>query len=182
MRDGDGNLFINLIRRDWAFPAIVFSLLGLIGGAIIDIPNPFILAFGLIIFTAFDVFGYASVENSKDRDNLVRYRIIQTVFQWTIFLLLGLLTHWNLWTTLGFIYLWWMGVCDVLFYVLLGKLKDMLGYGNMYWLWWTPMGIWDKINGRETGGVPVLHITLYSVIIWYAVWILFPSIQTMTLF
>ena len=182
MRDGDGNLFINLIRRDWAFPAIVFSLLGLIGGAFIDIPNPFILAFGLIIFTAFDVFGYASVENSKDRDNLVRYRIIQTVFQWTIFLVLGLLTHWNLWTTIGFIYLWWMGVCDVLFYVLLGKLKDMLGYGNMYWLWWTPMGIWDKINGRETGGVPVLHITLYSVIMWYAVWILFPSIHTIRLF
>lgn len=182
MRDGDGNLFINLIRRDWAFPAIVFSLLGLIGGAIIDIPHPILLAFGLFIFTAFDVFGYESVAHSTDRDNLVRYRIIQTVFQWTIFLVLGLLTHWNLWTTIGFIYLWWMGVCDVLFYILLGRLHEMRHYGNMFWLWWTPIGIWNKINSRETSGIEVLHITIYSAILWYSIWTLFPSIQSIRLF
>ena len=181
MKQGDGNLFFNLIRRDWAFPAIVFSLLGLIGGAIIDIPNPILLAFGLIIFTAFDVFGYEAVAHSTDRDNLVRYRIIQTVFQWTIFLVLGLLTNWNVWTTLGFIYLWWMGVCDVLFYILLGRLHEMTKYGNMFWLWWTPIGIWNTLNRRETGGTEVLHITLYSAILWYAVWILWPNIRLMHL-
>ena len=181
MRDGDGNLFINLIRRDWAFPAIILSLLGLWGGAIIDIPHPILLAFGLIIFTAFDVFGYESVAHSTDRDNLVRYRIIQTVFQWTIFLVLGLLTHWNLWTTLGFIYLWWMGVCDVLFYIILGRLGQMKHYGDMFWLWWTPIGIWNTINGRNTSGTEVLYITLYSAILWYSIWILWPNIRLLHL-
>lgn len=182
MLKGDDSLFINLIKRDWTFPAFVFSLIGLFGSAFIDIPNPLILAFGLILFTAFDVFGYGSVEQSKDRENLVRYRIIQTGFQWTLFLLLGIITHWNTWVTIGYIYLWWMGVCDMLFYVLLGKLGDMLHYGNMFWLWWTPIGMWNKWNGRETSGKEVLHITLYSAILWYAIWILFPSIQSLRLF
>jgi hypothetical protein len=182
MREGDDSLFFNLIKRDWAFPAFVFSLIGLFGSVFIDIPYPLILAFGLILFTAFDVFGYGSVEQSTDRENLVRYRIIQTGFQWTLFLLLGIITHWNTWVTIGYIYLWWMGVCDMLFYVLLGKLGDMLNYGNMYWLWWTPIGIWNKLNGRETGGKEVLYITVYSAILWYAIWVLFPNIQRLRLF
>jgi hypothetical protein len=182
MRDGDDSLFINLIKRDWSFPAFVFSLIGLFISGIIDIPYPLTLAFGLILFTSFDVIGYESVAHSTDRENLVRYRIIQTGFQWTLFLLLGMITHWNLWTTIGFFYLWWWGLCDVLFYILLGRLHEMTRYGNMSWLWWTPFGIWNKLIGRETGGKEVLYLSLFSGILWYVLWVLFPTIHIMRLF
>jgi hypothetical protein len=113
---------------------------------------------------------------------MVRYRIGQTSVQLLTIILLGVITGWNAWVVLGFIYLWWMGVCDVLFYILLGRLRAMVEYGDMFWLWWTPVGMMNRWMGRPTRGIVIFHNSLYAVIIWYAMWFLFPIIRLKELF
>lgn len=182
MLQGDMSEFINLIKRDWSFGALVLSILGIALAGVIPLPNPLVLGLGLTLFSAWDSIGYESVARSDRRENLIRYRIGQTSVQLLIIILLGVITHWNTWVVLGFIYLWWMGVCDVLFYILLNRLRDMVEYGNMPWLWWTPMGMMNRWLGYPTTGTSVMYISLYMVIIWYAVWFLFPIIRLKTLF
>jgi len=182
MKKGDLMGFWNLIRRDGAFPALVLSLFGLGIANYINLGYPIILTLGLILFTSFDVIGYESVAHSNKREDLIRYRIGQSTIQWMTLILLGLLTHWNGWVVLGYVYLWWMGVCDVLFYVLLKKEDELLSYADMSWLWWTPIGLINGIMDRSTGGREVFYISVSSVILWLSVWIFRPSIHSMSIF
>jgi hypothetical protein len=177
MQVGDWNVFKKLVSSDWTFVALITSFFVLCLGQWVAIPYPILLGAGLTLFTAFDVYGYGSIDHS-DRGFLTRYRIVQVIVQWLVFILLGLLTHWNTWVCFGYVYLWWMGVCDVLFYILLGKFNVMLSYGDMPWLWWTPIGIFNRYSGRTTAGLEVFHITLYSVILWFSIWVFRPSIHT----
>lgn len=181
MRKGDGHGFWNLIRRDMSFPALVLSLFGLGIAQWVNLGYPVILVLGLILFTSFDVIGYESVAHSDRRENLIRYRIGQSTIQWLVFILMGLLTHWNLWVLGGYVYLWWMGVCDVLFYVLLGKEDELISYADMSWLWWTPLGMINRLTDRSTSGREVFYIAVYSVIIWFAVWFWKPATHNMSI-
>jgi hypothetical protein len=113
---------------------------------------------------------------------MVRYRIGQMGVQILIITLMGLLSDWNTWVVLGFFYLWWMGVCDVLFYILLGRLQDMVKYGDMFWLWWTPLGMMNSWMGKQTSGISVYHIAVYAVILWYSIWWFYPSVRLDSLF
>ena len=70
-----------------------------------------------------------------------------------------------------------MGVCDVLFYVLLNKVNDLLNYGNMPWLWWTPLGILNKWMGRWTSGKEIFYLSIIITFIWFLVWFLYPSVH-----
>lgn len=181
MKPEDKTLIKKLIHGDYAVTTIALSLLGLIISATVGLTNVATLTFALSIFTAFDVLGYGAVSESPDRMNLVRYRVIQTVFQWSIFILVGVITNWNLWTCVGYILLWWIGVCDVFFYVLLGKQKDLLSYGHMPWLWWTPIGIFNKYMERNTSGIEVYNIAIWSTIIWYLLPLIFRNLESETL-
>jgi hypothetical protein len=182
MLASDLSTFINLIKRDWSFPALVLSIFGLALTQWVNLSYPLVLGLGLTLFSAWDVIGYESVARSDKRENMVRYRIGQSSVQLLTIILLGVITHWNTWVVLGFIYLWWMGVCDVLFYILLNRLRDMVEYGDMPWLWWTPVGMMNRWMGRPTRGIAVFHVSLYAVIIWYAIWFLFPIIRVKELF
>lgn len=182
MLPGDMNLFVNLIKRDWSFGALVLSIFGLALTQWVNLAYPLVLGLGLTLFSAWDVIGYESVAKSDRRENMVRYRIGQTSVQLLTIILLGVITHWNAWVVLGFIYLWWMGVCDVLFYILLHRLRDMIEYGDMFWLWWTPVGMMNRWLGRPTTGISVFWVALYTVIIWYSLWFLFPLIRLKELF
>ena len=181
MKPEDKNLFIRLLTMDGGVITVATSLIGLIVASLLGATPPIVLTFALLLFTSFDVVGYDSVALSPDRMNLVRYRVIQTCFQWTVFVLVGLITDWNLWTCVGYILIWWMGVCDVLFYVLIGKLGQMLTYENMPWLWWTPLGIINKLLGRQTSGVSVFIISLWTIIIWYGSYAIFKTLSIQTL-
>ena len=182
MRKGDLGGFWNLIRRDMSFPALVLSLFGLGLAQYINLGYPIILALGLTLFTSFDVIGYESVAHSLKREDLIRYRIGQSTLQWLVFILMGLLTHWNLWVLGGYIYLWWMGVCDVLFYVLLKKEDELLFYADMSWLWWTPLGLMNRVMDRSTSGREVFYAAVSSVILWISVWVFRPLSHSMTIF
>ena len=182
MLSGDISGFMNLIKSNSSFLGLVLSIFGLALGEVISLPNPLVLGLGLTLFSAWDSIGYESVARSDNRENMIRYRICQTSVQLIIIILLGGITHWNTWVVLGFIYLWWMGVCDVLFYALLNRLQVMVAYGNMSWLWWTPLGIMNRLMGRETSGVSAYYIAVYAVIMWYSIWWLYPSIRVYSLF
>ena len=181
MRKGDGQGFWNLIRRDTSFPALVLSLFGLGLAQWIGFVYPIILVLGLILFTSFDVIGYESVAHSTKREDLIRYRICQSTIQWLTFILMGLLTHWNVWVLGGYVYLWWMGVCDVLFYILLGKEDELISYADMSWLWWTPLGMMNHWMDRSTSGREVFYIAVYSVIIWFGLWFWKPATHNMSI-
>lgn len=183
MLPGDLSLFWTLIKRDWTFPSLVVSLFGLSLGGWINIGNPLILILGLILFSSWDAVCYEIVGRSDKRENMVRYRIGQMSVQILIITLMGLLSDWNTWVVFGFFYLWWMGVCDVLFYILLGRLRDMVEYGDMFWLWWTPLGMMNRWKGKETSGISVFHIAVYAVVLWYSIWwFSHPAIRLHTLF
>lgn len=167
MKPEDKGLFIKLIHGDSAVSVITLSLLCLIISATIGLPNYLTLTSALLLFTSFDVLGYGAVSESPNRMNLVRYRVIQTVFQWSIFILVGMITNWDVWTCVGYILLWWIGVCDVFFYIILGKQNDLLEYGHMPWLWWTPLGILNNYMGRNTSGKEVFNVAIWSMLIWY---------------
>ena len=177
MRDGDLELLLKLVKGNPSFTEFVLSLLILLIGSIVPLYYPLILLAGLFIFTSFDVIGYESVAHSKNRTDLIRYRIIQTGFQWLTLGYMGVITHWNLWVIVGYFYLHWMGVCDVLFYVLLNKVNDLLNYGNMPWLWWTPLGILNKWMGRWTSGKEIFYLSIVITFIWFLVWFLYPSVH-----
>jgi hypothetical protein len=181
MKDGDLGGFWNLIRRDYTFVALVLSLFGLGLGQYISLPYPLILTLGLFLFSAFDAIGYESVAHSPKREDLIRYRIGQSTIQWLVFILLGLLTHWNVWVLGGYVYLWWMGVCDVLFYIMLKKEEELFFYADMSWLWWTPLGFMNKLLDRSTSGREVFYITVYSSIIWFSLWFLKPMVRTFSI-
>jgi hypothetical protein len=167
MNDLDEKLFKELFESDWGVVGVIVGMVGIFGGPLWGFSPAVTLAASLLLFTSFDIVGYNSVALSPNRMNLVRYRVIQTCFQWTLFLTVALITEWNLWATTGYVLLWWMGVCDVLFYILVGKLRDMLIYEDMPWLWWTPIGIINKFLGRQTSGEMVFIISLWTVIIWF---------------
>jgi hypothetical protein len=176
----DLELFMQLATKDYAFLALVISLIILIVSAFTPMYPPLILLLSIVSFTAFDTIGWESVAHSDERMNVVRYRIDQTTFQYIIAALATSVSGGLVWVTVGYILLWWIGLCDVLFYYLLKKEADLYSYGNMSWVWWTPLGFINKILGRDTTGKELATISFIGLIVWLSLWFLFPSLQTLT--
>lgn len=176
----DLELFYQLATKDYAFLALVISLIGFIISSFTMLYPPIILLLALLSFTAFDSIGWESVAHSEERMNVVRYRIDQTTYQYIIAALATAVSGQLVWVTIGYILLWWIGLCDVLFYYLLKKQNDLYSYGNMPWVWWTPLGIYNKIVGRDTTGKELATISFVGLVLWFVLWFIFPSLQTLT--
>jgi hypothetical protein len=176
----DMELFVKLATKDYAFATLVISLLGLIYASFTPIYPPLILIFALMSFTAFDTIGWESVAHSEERMNVVRYRIDQTTYQYIVAALATSVSGGLIWVTIGYIILWWIGLCDVLFYYLLKKQDDLYSYGNMPWVWWTPLGIYNKFMGRDTTGKELATISFIGLTLWLILWFIFPSLHTWT--
>jgi len=176
----DLELFYQLATKDYAFVSLVISLIGFIISAFTPLSAPIILALALLSFTAFDSIGWESVAHSEDRMNVVRYRIDQTTYQYIIAALATAVSGGLVWVTIGYILLWWIGLCDVLFYYLLKKEADLYSYGNMPWVWWTPLGIYNKIMNRDTTGKELATISFIGLTLWLIIWFIFPSLKTLT--
>jgi len=176
----DLELFYQLATKDYAFVSLVISLIGFIISAFTPLSAPIILALALLSFTAFDSIGWESVVHSEDRMNVVRYRIDQTTYQYIIAALATAVSGGLVWVTIGYILLWWIGLCDVLFYYLLKKEADLYSYGNMPWVWWTPLGIYNRIMNRDTTGKELATISSVGLILWLIMWFVFPSFKTLT--
>jgi hypothetical protein len=182
MRSSDFELFWNLATKDYAFATLVLSLLGFVFGAFWGLSAPMILIYSLLSFTAFDAIGYESVAHSENRMDLVRYRICQTTYQWFLAIFASSLSNGLFWVVFGYIILWWIGLCDVIFYYLLKKEKDLYSYGNMPWVWWTPLGMINRILGRDTTGKELATMSFASLIIWFILWFFVPSMKYLTIY
>lgn len=174
----DLELFVQLATKDYAFLALVISLIGLIVSSFTAVYPPLILLLALLSFTAFDTIGWESVAHSEERMNVVRYRIDQTTFQYIIAALATSVSGGLVWVTIGYILLWWIGLCDVVFYYLLKKQADLYSYGNMPWVWWTPLGMINKLLGRDTTGKELATISFIGLIVWLVLWFVYPSLQS----
>jgi hypothetical protein len=113
--------------------------------------NPLLmLGSSVVLFSAMDAIGYfhlvwggnQNVPANNQQERLVSYRFIQTVFQ--LLVSIALYSNVGLMSALSFNLMWWFGVCDILYYVLLKQ--NFFGYGDMFWLWWTPIGILRSIG------------------------------------
>jgi hypothetical protein len=50
----------------------------------------------------------------------------------------------------------------------------------MPWVWWTPLGIYNKIYGRDTNGKELAIISFGGLILWLIIWFIFPSLHSLT--
>jgi hypothetical protein len=115
--------------------------------------NPFLLYFLLILnFSSFDRIGWFHMKPTSE-NQIVGYRIIQHGY---LILLGASLFHVGAYTSIAFIFSWYMGVCDLLYYII-GKEYGYINYTNMYWLWWCP---WTYFGVEKTGK----NLTIWSLI------------------
>jgi hypothetical protein len=115
--------------------------------------NPFVLYLILLInFSSFDRIGWHHLKPTDDTQ-VVGYRIIQHGY---LILIGASLFHINPAVSAAFLFSWYMGACDFLYYIL-GKEYGFLYYTNMYWLWWCP---WAYFKIPKTGKM----LTLFSLL------------------
>jgi hypothetical protein len=115
--------------------------------------NPFLLYSILLLnFSSFDRIGWHHVSPIKD-EAVVGYRIIQHGY---LILIGASLFHIQPCVSIAFLISWYMGVCDLLYYIV-GKEFGFINYTNMYWLWWCP---WAYFNIPKTG----VYLTLFSIL------------------
>lgn len=114
----------------------------------------------ILLFSSFDVIGYYYILTNKQTRSyskknipLVIYRILQTIFQ--VLIILALIFFGQVIPALLFIFCWWLGTCDWLYYIL--TKQPYLKLENMFWLWWSLPGIIFKHN---TSGK---HLYLFSI-------------------
>lgn len=142
---------IDIVFRDLSIPAFVLSIAGLMINYFF-IGNPAIaIILAIIGFAGFDAVGYHHLyisgagPTTVRRDRLVSYRTLQFVFQHLVTFTLLLGFGWE--SALIYNVLWWFGIGDILYYILLRQ--DYTKYGPMFWLWWTPLGLILRIFNKD---------------------------------
>jgi len=103
------------------------------------------------LFTAFDIVGFYHILTKKTGVltdvpilNERIYRGIQTLFQ--AGLIYALYAFVNIEAAIGFTLLWWFGLCDLVYYIF--SKQPFMEFKTMPWLWWTPLGIINKLRGH----------------------------------
>ncbi len=144
--------FKHAFYNDGTVIALIVSAMAIVFG--IRYEAMLIAVVGAVVqFAAFDaiVFRYVHRQNESDMQGRAYYRIVQAVYQYGLLLVLAQSFGW--WSLL-YLALWWVGVCDWLYYVLLNE-KSISNVQDMYWVDWTPQGILCKLlfkrnlTGRE---------------------------------
>lgn len=147
------NKLLNFLSLDYS--GITFILTTIIYAlTLLDFSlNPFLLYAVLILnFSSFDRIGWFHLKPLSETQ-IVGYRIIQHGY---LILLGASLFHVGADVSIAFIFSWYMGVCDLLYY-LVGKEFNYINYTNMYWLWWCP---WTYFGIQKTGK----NLTIWSII------------------
>ena len=132
------------VMKDYSYISFALSILMATISVLFPSTAALVVA-SILMFASMDAIGYfhllwggdqgKEVPNYQER--LVSYRFIQTGFQ--ILLSILLFSVGGILPVLAFNIVWWFGFCDLMYYVLLKQ--NFMEYGDMYWLWWTPIGI-----------------------------------------
>lgn len=150
---------INFLKLDYS--AIVFIISTLVYTLTLfplDL-HPFILYIVLLLnFSSFDRIGWKHIIHiNASTMQIVGYRIIQHGY---LILLGASLFHIDPNVSIAFLFSWYMGTCDLLYYIV-GKEYNFIKYTDMYWLWWCP---WAYFKIEKTG-VNLLVWSIISVLI-----------------
>jgi hypothetical protein len=141
------------IFADYTYTAFAISAI-LMVASILSGMNVLLLASSVVLFSSMDAIGYFHlvwggdqlVPANNQEERLVSYRFIQTVFQALVTIVLYLKVGMSY--ALAFNTMWWFGLCDMLYYVLLKQ--KFIQYQDMFWLWWTPAGILKSLGILKT--------------------------------
>lgn len=145
--------FIKFLKLDYSGIIFIISTL-LYSLTLLNFTlNPiFLYVLLLLNFSSFDRIGWFHLKPQTDAQ-IVGYRIIQHGY---LILLGASLFHLDPAISFAFILSWYMGVCDLLYY-LIGKELAFISYDNMFWLWWCP---WTYFGCNKTGK----NLTIWSLI------------------
>jgi hypothetical protein len=132
------NHFKHAFYNDGTVIALLVSVMCVVFGIRFNVAIVSVVG-AVVQFASFDaiVFRYVHRQNESDMQGRAYYRIVQAVYQYGLALILA---HSFGWWALLYIALWWVGVCDWLYYVLL-KEKGIGNVPDMYWVDWTAQGI-----------------------------------------
>jgi hypothetical protein len=161
----------DLLNRNDNWLWLIWSWL-IIGVALV-FGEPIALVCGTVLsFAAFDVYGFHHVGTrfeTKNEDNephfkelILSYRFMQAdkkIMFLFIFILVSVIHSFSAWITIAAVFAWWMGFCDLLYYIILRQ-WDMLKFkDHMNWLEWTLWGMLFKVFKRSIHGK---HLVWFS--------------------
>jgi len=163
--------FYSLIISETASSFYMLSLLAMLVSSINSFPYPLLVWLCVVNFATFDILGF-SMARKVDKFVTV-YRVLQVGYQLMLCHYLFSETHEWSWV-LGFLWLWWWGVCDMLYYFIGDAMspKALWNAGNFYWLWWTPYGFISRLFHKTPSGA---HLITFSVLssIAYALYLMY---------
>jgi len=115
------------------------------------------ILYSCLWFASFDYLMFNSV--GKELLSITKYRIVQASIKISIVFLLYHIGGYVY--PIWFLFLWWMGFCDLLYYAV-GLEKGIIGYKNITWLQWTPYGFIYNIFGKELNSGTFIFYSLLS--------------------
>jgi hypothetical protein len=131
------------------FAGIVLIIIGII------INHIFLIFFYIIIFNVFDFLGYSKLVNSDNNNpNIEVYRILQTMFQIIILLLIYFIA--GFWIVLSGELIHLTGGQDLLYYWIGNYTLDK----EWTWLSWTPVG-WFWNNKKP---IPLIVVEIQAIV------------------
>lgn len=152
--------FEESFTRDYASVALLLS--ALIAVLAVAFHNSTVVACACVLFfAAFDSMLFYNVHRRGGKEQhdehlqaLMDYRIVQATVQHGIGVLIALMA-WQ--AALLYYALWWCGVCDMLYYVMLEQTMD--DTQQMWWVDWTMQGVVYKLLYKKSINYKAMKIT-----------------------
>jgi hypothetical protein len=163
-KEKTAELFSDYSYVTFASSAVLFAV------GVITVNLPLLLVSSILLFSSMDALGYfhlvwggdQTVPANNQEQRLISYRFIQTVFQALVTLILYVSA--GVQYVLAFNAMWWFGLCDMLYYILLKQ--NFLEYKDMFWLWWTPAGILKSLGLiKDVTGVTMLIESILGIVV-----------------
>lgn len=168
---------ILIFSSDYSFIALICAFTGLLffDNLSPNVARLVVMFSAIVMLSALDAIIFNKIlvshnagHNDETNQQLTTYRMLQGTIQIFVFVSVFIIS--GTLSALLCIILWWLGVCDLLFYILLLQTNYMFAERNMTWLWWTIPGLITRIFGGQFGGKALTLTSIAGIII--TTWIL----------
>ena len=126
------NYWSNIIKTQYTFQVFLLGAVSIVVSVFTGRELFTYIAF-VVLFTVFDVAGYGNMvhltERWYDEKIIIPYRIMQNMFMVLSFILIFVYAGWL--CLLACIAAWWLGGCDLLYYLVL---KVEMKHEDYYWM------------------------------------------------
>lgn len=139
-----------LLNEDNSVPVFIGSALMFLLSTIFFPVKLVLVITSILLFASFDAMVFWKAINRISVKSTMIYRILQVTFQ--VFLCKMMFdASGSIYPAILFMLGWFFSICDWLFYILL-KQWGYKGYEDMSWLWWTAIGIIERLQGKKVTG------------------------------